>query len=399
MSMARRDTDVESCGTSLVGKTILFGVSGGIAAVDTVRIARELRRHGAQLRVVMTHSAQKIITPLAVEWATQGEVITDWNQDLSVLDNVDAILVAPATRNILAAHLHGLMNGPLLMAMSAARSRGTPLILCPSMHEDLACDEVSEDIFSGLKSQGCHVIWGVEEEGKRKSPNHEDLVAQVGHIVNSTTESKSVVITLGATRSTIDDVRFVQNTSSGATGWAIAEHLHRFGHEVTCVAGATSCSPSISLPLIITESNPDSMLAELKALTKSNIDAWVHTAAVLDYLVEGCVEGKIASLQGELNVKLIEGRKHIMELQEACKDSVRIGFKLESGIKQRDLVYRALAQIEQAGMSAVIANRLEDLNDPSKARAHLVDTNGAHWALENYEAMCEAIRTLIERGV
>ena len=79
MHMAIRDTDVEMRGDSLAGRTILLGVSGGIAAVDTVRLGRELRRHGAEVRVALTHSAQRIITPLAVEWATQGEVITDWD--------------------------------------------------------------------------------------------------------------------------------------------------------------------------------------------------------------------------------------------------------------------------------------------------------------------------------
>ena len=74
-------------------KKILLGVSGGIAAVDTVRLARELRRHGANVSVMMTHSAQKIISPLAVEWATQTEVITNWESDLSALETVDGILL------------------------------------------------------------------------------------------------------------------------------------------------------------------------------------------------------------------------------------------------------------------------------------------------------------------
>jgi len=398
--MARRDTDVEIQGSSLENKVILLGVSGGIAAVDTVRIAREFRRHGAHIRVVMTPSAQKIITPLAVEWATQSELVTDWDQNLDVLNGVDAIVIAPATKNLLASHLHGLMNGPLLMAMSAARSRGTPIIACPSMHEDLASDKVTDDIVNELKSEGVEIIWGIEEEGKRKSPNHINLVAQVGHIVNSNSENrKNVVITLGATRSAIDDVRFIQNTSTGITGWKVAEFLYRHGHDVTCVVGVTSYESEISLPLVIREENPDDMLSELKALAKGDIDAWIHCAAVLDYLVSNPAEGKIASLQGELNVKLVEGSKHILELKDVCNGSVRIGFKLESGVKQRDLVHRAVAQIEQSGMTAVIANRLEDIDEPDKPRAHLVDSTGAHWALEDVTAMCDAILTLVERGV
>ena len=102
--MAIRDTDVEISGSSLAGLRIVLGISGGIAAVDTVRLARELRRHGAELTVIMTKSAQNIITPLAVRWASQCEVITDWDGDLSALDEFDGILVAPATRNLMAGY-------------------------------------------------------------------------------------------------------------------------------------------------------------------------------------------------------------------------------------------------------------------------------------------------------
>jgi len=131
-----RDTDVEIRGSSLKGLHILLGVTGGIAAVDTVRLAREIRRHGGKVTVIMTKSAQKVITPMAVRWACQGDVITDWDGDLNSLERFDAILVAPATRNLIASFIHGLMNGPLLMSLSAARGRGVPIMMAPSMHDD-----------------------------------------------------------------------------------------------------------------------------------------------------------------------------------------------------------------------------------------------------------------------
>ena len=84
--MAMRDTDVAVTGTSLKDRHVVLGVTGGIAAVETVRLARELRREGATLTVIMTPSAQRIITPLAVRWASQAEVITDWDGDLSALN-------------------------------------------------------------------------------------------------------------------------------------------------------------------------------------------------------------------------------------------------------------------------------------------------------------------------
>ena len=100
MAVVMRDTDVEMKGGQLAGKHILLGVSGGIAAVDTVRLCRELRRYGAKVSVVMTQSAQKVITPLAVRWSSQGDVISNWDSDLTVLSQVDAIIVSPATRNL-----------------------------------------------------------------------------------------------------------------------------------------------------------------------------------------------------------------------------------------------------------------------------------------------------------
>tara|TARA_Y200000002_G_scaffold173463_1_gene143088 strand:- start:583 stop:1779 length:1197 start_codon:yes stop_codon:yes gene_type:complete len=397
--MSVRDTDVERLGSSLSGKRILVGVTGGIAAVDTVRLLREMRRHGAEMLVIMTESAQRVITPLAVEWASQCEVITDWDGDMKQLEDVDAILVAPATRNTIAAHLHGMQQGPLLMALSAARSRDTHVLMVPSMHADLADDPVTDDIVERLREEGIDVLWGDLEEGKRKTPNHEHVVARFAHGINATAPNrKSVVVTLGGTYSPIDDVRGIQNTSSGATGYSIADSLYRHGHDVTCVVGKTSVPEPGWLPLCIAAENPNDMLAELKALANDDIQAWVHTAAVLDYIVEAPAEGKLASQQGPLHVKLVEGAKHIQELKEKVRGSTRIGFKLETGVKQRDLIHRATAQIEHSEMTAVVANRLEDLSDTTKPRGYLVDKQGSHFVLETQFDLCDALRTIIERG-
>ncbi len=398
--MAMKDTDVEIRGNSLAGKKILLGVSGGIAAVDTVRLARELRRHGALVSVMMTHSAQKIITPLAVEWATQSEVITHWESDLSALDEVDGILIAPATRDLLASYLHGLQHGPILMSLSAARSRNCPVMMIPSMHADLADDPVTGDLVKEVEKLGISVHWGKEQEGKMKTPPHDEIVARFAHYINRfKTNRRSVVVTLGATRSPIDDVRFVQNTSSGKTGYKIADYLYRLGHDVTCVSGITSYPKPEWLPLDINAETPESMLLELTALSNDKIDAWIHSAAVLDYVVDNPALGKLASQQGPLAVSLIESRKHILELKEKCRGAVRIGFKLETGIKQKELVRRAVAQLEYAEMTAVIANRLEDITDESKPRAYLVDKSGADFTLATMNDVCAAIEAVIERGI
>ncbi|MEC9193861.1 MAG: bifunctional phosphopantothenoylcysteine decarboxylase/phosphopantothenate--cysteine ligase CoaBC [Candidatus Thermoplasmatota archaeon] len=397
--MALRDTDVETTGTSLQKCKVVLGVTGGIAAVETVRLARALRREGAELTVIMTPSSQRIITPLAVRWASQADVITDWDGDLTALNEADAVLVAPATRDVMASHLHGLQHGPLMMALSVARTRNTPILMVPSMHADLAEDPVTDDIVQAVSQQGVHVLWGPEEEGKRKTPPSDHIVATLAHHVNASRPGrKNVVITLGATRSPVDDVRHVQNTSSGSTGWALADHLHKHGHDVTCVAGITTVAAPAWLPLVLKCPTPERMLRECVALANDPIDAWVHAAAVLDYVVERPAEGKLASQQGTLTLPLVESPKHIMELKAACEGAVRIGFKLESGIKQTDLIHRAFAQIQKASMTAVVANRLEDLGDAEKPRGYLVDQQGAHFVLQTMSDLNDAVQTLVERG-
>ena len=151
------------------------------------------------------------------------------------------------------------------------------------MHVDLANDPVTDDLVEAVRAQGAHVFWGPEEEGKRKTPSVERLVAETAHAVNRNRPNRrNVVVTLGATRSAIDDVRHVQNTSSGATGWSIADHLHKHGHDVTCVAGITSEAAPEWLPLVLRCPTPEAMLKECLALSNDSIEAWIHAAAVLD---------------------------------------------------------------------------------------------------------------------
>ena len=393
------DTGVERLGDSLEGRRVVLGVSGGIAAVDTVRLARELRRHGADVLTVMSEAAQRIITPLAVEWATDGAVLTDWSSGMHQLDDVDGVLVAPATRNTLAAHVHGLQGGPLMMALSVARSRGTPIMAVPSMHQDLATDPVTDDLVEAAREQGMHVLWGPLEEGKRKTADHTEIVARFAHLLNARApQRRSVAVTLGATATPMDDVRRLVNTSSGRTGWAVADDLYRHGHDVTCIAGLTTVERPAWLPLVIRAETAPDMLAECQAVARDQLDAWVHVAAVLDYLITDPAEGKVASGSDGLQIDLAPGPKHIDALREACEGAVRIGFKLETGIKQKELVRRAVAQVERAGMTAVIANRLEDLGDDTRPRGHLVDATGADFALHTERDLVEAIRRLIERG-
>ena len=392
-----KDADVETHGRSLAQRRVLLLVTGGIAAVESVRLSRELRRHGAALSIMMTGEAEKIITPLALSWASGTEALTGWEHEMAQLDEYDAVLVAPATRNTISKHIHGVIDSPVTMALSAARGNQTPTLFVPSMHSDLFDDPVTSELIDRLREEGSFVLYSEQEEGRRKQPDSVTIVAELCNLVNSSMPDRKIVaISLGANRAPIDSVRAIQNASSGSTGWTIAQHLHRMGHTVICIAGKTSMQPDFGLPDVRRAGSPDDMLAVSLELARSDTkpDAWIHSAAVLDYFAEP-LSGKKASGNENWDISLAPGPKHIAELAPLVEGARRIGFKLETEVPVEVLVDRAMHQIERYGVDAVVANLKEEGQDPDSPRGRIVLPDGSVRELLDDIELCEAIESLL----
>ena len=271
------DTGVSQLSNSLAGRKVLLAVTGGIAAVESIKLCRELRRHGALVSPMMTKEATKVITPLALSWGSNSDIISNWDSSMSQLDDYDGIIVAPATRNTISKHLNGIIDSPVMMALSAARGKGTPLIFVPSMHSDLFDDPVTSEILSQLSSEGSHVIIDHEKEGKIKQPSHIRIVAEFSNILNCDLPNrKRIAITLGSNIAPIDDVRSITNHSTGTTGWSISEYLYRMGHDVFCIAGRTQYYPNFNLPKVKYTEHPIEMLEEAVNISSSfTPEVWI----------------------------------------------------------------------------------------------------------------------------
>jgi len=392
-----KDADVKTHGRSLAQRRVLLLVTGGIAAVESVRLSRELRRHGTALSIMMTGEAEKIITPLALSWASDTEAMTGWEHEMAQLDDYDAVLVAPATRNTISKHIHGVIDSPVTMALSAARGNQTPILFVPSMHSDLFDDPVTSELIDRLREEGSFVLYSEQEEGRRKQPDSVTIVAELCNLVNSSMPDRKIVaISLGANRAPIDSVRAIQNASSGSTGWTIAQHLHRMGHTVICIAGKTSVQPDFGLPDVRRAGSPDDMLAACIELASSDTkpDAWIYSAAVLDYFAEP-LSGKKASGDENWDISLAPGPKHIAELAPLVEGARRIGFKLETEVPVEVLVDRAMHQIERYGVDAVVANLKEEVHDPGSPRGRIVLPDGSVRELLDDIELCEAIESLL----
>ncbi len=393
----REDTGVSVIGDSLEGKRVILAVSGGIAATESVKLARELRRHGAEVFPMMTKSAEKVITPLALSWGSGIDVVSDWESEMSQLGGFDGLILAPATRNTIAKFVHGIIDSPVMMAISAALGSDIPILFVPSMHNDLFEDKVTDDLLSKSINQGVNIMIEDPQEDKRKQPNPVEIVAVFCNLVNrSIAGRKRVAITLGANAAPIDSIRKIVNTSSGNTGWSIAEYLHRMGHDVVCVSGVTSRKPIFRLPDIRNAESPDSMLAEsiLVANSEKKPEYWIHAAAILDYSPEP-ISGKFPSNNGDWEIILKPTLKHINELKKHTIGSKRIAFKLGVNDSEESLISKSVELISQNGLLAVVANMLNDVHGNSQSRCRIVFSNGNISEISSIYDLCVEIERIV----
>ena len=390
------DRGVATLSRCLESKNIILAVSGGIAATESIKLARELRRHGAHVIPIMTQSAEKVISPLALSWGSGLDTITDWDPQMSQLGNFDGLLLAPATRNTVSKFVHGIIDSPVMMALSAASGRNTPMMFVPSMHDDLFDDPVTGELLESLENMGVSAFYEGSNEGRRKQPDPVTIVANYSHLLNSGMPGrKTVAVTLGANRAPIDSIRYVQNTSSGETGWSIAEHLHMMGHSVVCIAGYTTAKPRFQLPDIRHDSTPDGMLAisSKLACSSNKPDTWVHAAAILDYIPE-TIDGKHPSGDGNWQINLKPSKKHITELTKHVGGSKRIAFKLEVDSVD-SLVSRSIDLISENGLDAVVANLLAESAGEGGNRCRIVFPNGEVDEIADLSILCESLEALI----
>lgn len=368
-----RDSDVQLSGDSLKGKLVHLVVTGGIAAVETVRLARELRRHGAEIIVTMTSEATKIISPLAVGWATSSEVNTGWSSDLPGLKTPDLVLVAPATRNTLSKICAGVMDDPAMMAITAASGAGKTILLVPSMHDDLFDDGVTRDMIERVKSLGYKVLVSPSEEGRRKQPSPSNIVRFASATINGNLPNRAnIAVIYGATESSIDPVRVITNKSSGKTGIHISDYLERMGHSVTRISGVVETN---EVECDIKARTPQEMIDAVSVVISNSIpDVWIVAAAILDFQPVNPSMEKMSSSERPGPIDLEPSPRLIDSIRDSDPDAKIISFKLESGIEVMELISRARSHMKNSGSDAAVANLLENLEGPGP-RAHLVTKN------------------------
>ncbi len=389
-----QDLQVEKLGKYLEGKKIALCVGGGIAAIETPKIARHLRRYGADVRAYVTSSALKFIGETSLEWATGKPVVKELSGLAEHICTEDIILVAPATLNTINKIYSGIADDPVttLIASTLGSNKiysdqissdfsGTekfkPIILAPTMHESLYENPfLQRNLENELnKDYGIYIIEPRLEEHKAKIPKIEDIVAETCHILNK--KPSKILVTGGATPVKIDDVRIITNKFKGALAVEIAKEAYHKGHDVTLLLGKTGLKAPSYLNNIYHEDYDeyrDNVFKELgkkrtnvanqDILGGSIYDAAIFSAAVADYAPVQKFDGKIPSL-GELELKFKQTKKIINEVREKYPELFMVTFKLMAKISQEDLL--SVARERAKHYQIVVANRNEDMKDAHTA--------------------------------
>jgi len=353
-----------SLSNALEGKKITLCVTGSVAAVECVALSRKLMRHGAEVYTVMSEMGTKIIHPYLLEWATGNPVITELTGQIEHItlagkhdDRVDLVLIAPATANTIGKVANGIDDTPVTTTVSSAVGAKIPVVVVPAMHESMYDHPAVIENIEKLKSMEIDVVSPRMEEAKAKIPDVDTIVDFVlGVLGPKDLENQHFVVSAGPTRGWIDRVRFISNPSTGKMGIALVHELISRGATVTLVLGPTAQVPPAQADTVNVTTSEEMMDAVMKSLSAQKTDCFISTAAVLDYVPSKKEDSKLASGKSSLTIDFVPTKKIIEEARKKHKDLFIVGFKVESGISEKELEKRAREKIEAGICNLVVAN-------------------------------------------
>ena len=362
----------------LKGKTVLLGVTGGIAAYKAASLASALVKQHAAVDVVMTENAMRFITPLTFESLTHRKVHTDTFDrgtpeevsHIALAERADLAIIAPATANVCAKLAHGLADDMLTTTVLACRC---PRLAAPAMNTNMLLNPVTQDNLETLRRYGWTVIppasglLACGAVGPGKLPEPEVLLQYILRELAFPHDlaGKKVLVTAGPTQEPLDPVRYLTNRSSGKMGYALARMAMLRGAEVTLISGQTALEPPPFVETVPVRS-AEEMFRAVEARF-AGADLVIKAAAVADFAPETVAENKIKKKEGGLSIPLRRTRDILQYLGEHRRPGqILVGFAMES----ENLLENSRAKLEKKNVDMICAN------DVKQAGAGFqVDTN------------------------
>nr|WP_295604236.1 bifunctional phosphopantothenoylcysteine decarboxylase/phosphopantothenate--cysteine ligase CoaBC [uncultured Terrisporobacter sp.] len=353
----------------LKGKTVVIGVSGGIAVYKACDVVSRLKKLNANVHVIMTKSATEFVTPLTFQSLSQNYVVSDmfeepktWDvEHISLAKKADVFLIAPATANVIGKVANGIADDMLTTTVMATTGK---VLIAPAMNTNMYRNPILQRNISTLKELGYNFVdpdsgrlaCGDIGEGKLASP--EKIVDAVVDLFNEDKKDllgKKIMITAGPTVESIDPVRYLTNRSTGKMGYAIAKMAANRGADVTLVSGPTNIEPPSNIKkLIKVQSAKDMYDAIIDNFDENQVI--IKSAAVADYKPKNYSDKKIKKSNDDLIIELDRNKDIAYELGKIKKNKILVGFAAETN----DLIENAKGKISKKNLDFIVANDLTE---------------------------------------
>ncbi len=347
-------------------KCVCIGVSGGIAAYKALDVVSALRKKDIDVRVIMTESATKFVTPLPFQSLSQNMVVTDMFaepkayeiQHISLAKRADVFLVAPATANIIGKVASGIADDMLSTTIMATRAK---IIFAPAMNTKMYENPIVQENINKLKKLGYEFIEPASgvlacgDDGKGKLADVNTIIDSVVNALEKLDTpkdllGKNVLISAGPTQSNIDPVRFITNRSTGKMGYFIAEEAKARGANVTLVSGPTNLIPPQGVKIINVTTNEEMKNAILD--NYNNSDIVIKSAAVADYKIKEYSKEKIKKGDNDLVLTFVRDNDILKILGEKKEHQILVGFAAESN----NVVENAKKKLINKNLDFIVAN-------------------------------------------
>ena len=351
----------------LKNKTVLLGVTGGIAAYKAAALASALVKLHANVEVIMTENATKFVTPLTFEQLTGRRTMVDTFdrnfshqvEHISLAERTDLVISAPATANVCAKLAHGLADDMLTTTVLACKC---PKLIAPAMNTNMYENPITQDNLAILRRYGFRVIEPASGRlacgavGKGKMPEPEDLAQHILHHIGMTHDlaGKKVLVTAGPTQEALDPVRYLTNHSTGKMGYAIARMASMRGAEVTLISGPVNLAP---LPFV-TMVNVVSATDMFRAVSEysNQADMIFMAAAIADYTPSSYADNKIKKKDGDMAIPLNRTQDILAWLGENRREEqVICGFSMET----ENLIENSRGKLTRKNADMICANNLK----------------------------------------
>ncbi len=349
----------------LKNKNVLIGVCGGIAAYKVCDLVSKLRKDEANVDVIMTEAAVNFINPLTFQSLSSNKVVVDmfeeskhWEiQHISLAQKADVILIAPATANIIGKIANGIADDMLTTTIMATKA---PVVFAPAMNSNMYENSILQENILKLKSKGYFFIDPIEgrlacgDVGKGKMAEPEAVKQFITDMLNTPLDlaGKTVIVTAGPTRESIDPVRYISNHSTGKMGYAIAEKASKRGAKVYLISGPTHLSPPNGVNVINVMSAKEMYKRIMEYFYEANIV--IKSAAVADYAPAEANNQKIKKSEDDLTIRLTKNPDILYELGKIKRDKILVGFAMET----QNLIENAKEKIKRKNLDFIVANDL-----------------------------------------